>query len=43
MKNALRATLDGAVWEIARDPDYDVLGYGEELITMFALATKAAS
>jgi TetR/AcrR family transcriptional regulator, fatty acid metabolism regulator protein len=43
MKNALRAALDGAVWEIARDPDYDVVGYGEELVTMFELATKATS
>ncbi len=43
MKNALRATLDGAVWEIARDPDYDVAGYGEELVTVFELATKATS
>jgi TetR/AcrR family fatty acid metabolism transcriptional regulator len=41
MKNALRATLDGAVWELARDPDYDVVGYGEELITMFESATEA--
>lgn len=41
MKNALRAALDGAVWEVARDPDYDVIGYGEELVTMFELATRA--
>jgi AcrR family transcriptional regulator len=40
MKNALRAALDGAVWEIARDPGYDVVGYGEELVTVFALGTK---
>lgn len=39
MKNALRAALDGAVWEIARDPSYDVVGYGEELVTVFDLAT----
>jgi AcrR family transcriptional regulator len=43
MKNALRAALDGAVWEIARDPGYDVVGYGEELVTMFELATRALS
>lgn len=43
MKNALRAALDGAVWELARDPDYDVVGYGEELVTVFELATKAPS
>jgi len=40
MKNALRAALDGAVWEIARDPSYDVVGYGEELVTVFELATE---
>jgi TetR/AcrR family transcriptional regulator, fatty acid metabolism regulator protein len=40
MKNALRAALDGAVWELARDPNYDVVGYGEELVTMFDLATR---
>lgn len=39
-KNALRAALDGAVWEIARDPEYDVIGYGEELVAMFDLATR---
>lgn len=41
MKNALRAALDGAVWELVRDPDYDVLGYGEELVTAFDLATRS--
>jgi AcrR family transcriptional regulator len=41
MKNALRAALDGAVWEAARDPDYDVVAYGEELVTVFELATRA--
>jgi TetR/AcrR family transcriptional regulator, fatty acid metabolism regulator protein len=40
MKNALRAALDGAVWEVARDPDYDVVGYCEELVTVFELATR---
>lgn len=40
MKNALRAALDGAVWELARDPDYDVIGYGEELVSIFDLATR---
>lgn len=41
MKNALRAALDGAVWEVARDAEYDVVGYGEELVTVFQLATRA--
>lgn len=39
MKNALRAALDGAAWELARDPEYDVIGYGEELVTAFTLAS----
>lgn len=39
MKNAVRAALDGAAWEFARDPDYDVTGYGEELVTIFERAT----
>ncbi|MFN6554220.1 hypothetical protein ACP6C7_14365 [Mycolicibacterium septicum] len=43
MKNALRAALDGAVWELVRDPDYDVIGYGEELVRVFDLATRVAS
>ena len=42
MKNALRAALDGAVWELARDADYDVVGYGEELVRIFDLATRSA-
>lgn len=41
MKNALRAALDGAVWELVRDPDYDLIGYGEELVTIFDLATRS--
>lgn len=40
-KNALRAALDGAVWEVGRDPDYDVTGYGEELVALFELAFRA--
>jgi TetR/AcrR family transcriptional regulator, fatty acid metabolism regulator protein len=41
MKNALRSALDGAVWESARDPSYDVIGYGEELVAVFESATQA--
>jgi hypothetical protein len=37
---ALRGALNGAVLEIARDPEYDVLGYGEELVTVFDLAAR---
>jgi TetR/AcrR family transcriptional regulator, fatty acid metabolism regulator protein len=33
--NAIRGALDGAVSEIARNASYDVLGYGEELVTIF--------
>lgn len=40
MKNALRASIDGAVWELGRDLDYDVLAYGEELVGLFAHATR---
>jgi AcrR family transcriptional regulator len=39
-KNALRAALDGAVWEMARDDSYDVIGYGEELVTIFTRAVR---
>lgn len=39
-KNALRAALDGAVWEIARDDSYDVVGYGEELVSIFTRAVS---
>lgn len=35
-KNALRAALDGAVSELARDASYDVAGYGEQLVELFA-------
>ena len=37
---ALRGALNGAVLELARDPDFDMLGYGEELVTIFDLATR---
>lgn len=42
-KNALRGALDGAVSELARDPGYDVIGYGEQLVTLFTAALKPAS
>lgn len=42
MKNALRAALDGAVWELGRDPDYDATGYGEQLVDMFTKAVGVA-
>jgi AcrR family transcriptional regulator len=35
MKNALRAAIDGAVSELSRDIGYDVVGYGEQLVTIF--------
>lgn len=40
MKNALRGALDSAAWEYARDADYDIVGYGEELVTIFDRATQ---
>lgn len=43
MKNALRGALDGAVAEIARDESYDVIGYGEVLVTVFERATRRTS
>ncbi|TDZ89944.1 TetR/AcrR family transcriptional regulator [Mycobacteroides salmoniphilum] len=42
MKNALRAALDGAVWELGHDPDYDATGYGEQLVDMFTKAVGVA-
>lgn len=39
MKNILRGALDSAASEYARDPDYDVIGHGEELVAMFQRAT----
>jgi TetR/AcrR family transcriptional regulator, fatty acid metabolism regulator protein len=40
MKNALRGALDSAAWEYARDADYDIVGYGEELVAIFDRATR---
>lgn len=39
MAVALRGALNGAVAEVLRDPGFDVLGYGEEMVTVFDLAT----
>lgn len=39
--NAIRGALDGAVSEIARDPSYDVVGYGEQLVGLFGRAIIA--
>lgn len=38
---AVRSALNGAVLEVARDPEFDLTRYGEELVTMFDLAIKA--
>ena len=40
MAIALRSAIDGAVWQLSRDPGFDVLRYGEELVTLFDLATR---
>lgn len=40
MKNILRGALDSAASEYARDPDYDVIGHGEELVAIFHRATS---
>jgi AcrR family transcriptional regulator len=37
---AIRGALNGAVLEIAGDPDFDMAGYAEELVRMFDLATR---
>jgi AcrR family transcriptional regulator len=37
---ALRGAINGAVLELANDPDFDVLAYGEELVTIFDLAIR---
>jgi AcrR family transcriptional regulator len=42
MKNALRGALDGAVWSLSRDPDYNLVGYGEELVEIFDRATRSS-
>lgn len=36
---AIRGALNGAVLEIAGDPEFDVRGYGEELVSVFDAAT----
>jgi AcrR family transcriptional regulator len=43
VKNAIRAALDGAVSELARDPSYDVVAYGEQLVTLFGRALSTPS
>jgi TetR/AcrR family transcriptional regulator, fatty acid metabolism regulator protein len=37
---AVRQAIDGAVLEISRDPDFDVTGYGRELVALFDRATR---
>jgi AcrR family transcriptional regulator len=37
---AVRGALNGAVLEIAGDPEFDVLAYGEELVGVFDAATR---
>ena len=41
MAIAVRQAVDGAVPRLARDPEFDVPGYCEELVTAFDLATRA--
>ncbi|MGA8117785.1 MAG: TetR/AcrR family transcriptional regulator [Actinocatenispora sp.] len=40
MAVALRQSIDGAVLEVSRDPEFDVIGYGRELVTLFDHATR---
>ncbi len=37
---ALRQAIDGAVIQLSRDPDYDVIGYAGELVELFDRATR---
>lgn len=38
--SALRSALNGVVAEVMRDPDFDVHGYGENLVELFGRATR---
>jgi TetR/AcrR family transcriptional regulator, fatty acid metabolism regulator protein len=40
MALALRQAIAGAVLELSRDPDYDVISYGGELVELFDRATR---
>jgi TetR/AcrR family fatty acid metabolism transcriptional regulator len=40
MVMALRQSIDGAVMFLVRDKEFDVIGYCEELVTIFDTATK---
>lgn len=37
---AVRSALNGAVLEVARDPEFDVFAYGEELVIVFDRALR---
>ncbi|QUQ66021.1 TetR/AcrR family transcriptional regulator [Kutzneria sp. CA-103260] len=37
---AIRGALNGAVLDLVRDPDFDMDGYGEELVALFERATR---
>ena len=39
---AIRHALNGAVLEVARDPEFDVIRYGEELVNIFDLTPARA-
>ncbi|MEZ0363740.1 TetR/AcrR family transcriptional regulator [Mycobacterium sp. pUA109] len=38
---AVRGAVNGVVEKILRDPDFDVHGYGEDLVTLFGQAVEA--
>ncbi|QUQ71353.1 TetR family transcriptional regulator [Kutzneria sp. CA-103260] len=40
MATALRQSIDGAVLLLSRDKEFDVIGYCEEIVTIFDLATS---
>jgi AcrR family transcriptional regulator len=43
MAIAMRHSIDAAIDELARDPDFDATAYAEQLVTIFDLATRASN
>ena len=43
MALAVRSAIGGAVMRATADPDFDVVAYGEDLVTAFARATEPGS
>jgi TetR/AcrR family transcriptional regulator, fatty acid metabolism regulator protein len=43
MAIAMRRSIDAAIDELARDPDFDATGYAEQLVTIFDLAIRSST